>query len=323
MDRRAFVLAALAVAVASSESRAQPKVARIAYLSGLSAEVNKAWLSGLHQGLRDLGYVEGKNLTIESRYAAGQVDRLPALAAELAALKPDIFVVYGVQAALEAKKAAGSIPIVMANVQDPVASGLVHSLARPGGNITGLSDFHAASVTKRLELIKEVIPSASRIAILWVPNSATRPQVKDLEAAAPSLGVRLASHPVQRPADIAQAFTKMKNERVAAVLLLGDALLTANIPAIAELALKQRLPAMYTTRPFVQAGGLMSYGADFTDLFRRSATYVDKILKGAKPGDLPIEQPTKFDLVVNLKTAKALGIAVPRSVLLRADQVIE
>ncbi len=324
MDRRALVLGALAV-IASPRALAQSaKRVRIAYLAGYSAEIDKPLISALLEGLREHGYVEGKNMVMDARHAAGQRDRLPALAAELAALRPDVFIVAAPGAARAVMKVAGNAPIVMANVQDPIASGLVSSLARPGGNITGMSDFHPASVTKRLELLKEAVPSVKRVGVLWVPSSETAArQLKDLQSAAPAVGVTIVGLPVDDAGDIEPALKTMKGERGAALLLLGDFLLTTHMRRIAARAIEYRLPAVYTTRSFADAGGLMAYGTDFPDLYRRSAKFVDKILKGAKPGDLPIEQPTKFELVVNLKTAKALGLTIPRSILLRADQVIE
>ena len=300
------------------------KAVRIAYLAGYSEEVDRPYLAGLRRGFAEHGWLEGRNLVLDTRYASGRSDRLPNLAAELAALKPDLYVVQSPLAAHAARKVAGNLPIVMANVQDPVASGLVTSLAHPGGNITGMSDFHSASVTKRLELMKEAIPGLSRVGVMWIPSSAPNvQQLRDLEAAAPVLKVSIVSLPIKEAADIAPAVDRMKGQRGAALLLLGDILLTTNMRLVADRALGHRLPAVYTTRQFVHAGGFMAYGTDFVELYRRSAIFVDKILRGAKPADLPIEQPTKFDLLVNLKTAKALGITVPRSVLQRADEVIE
>jgi putative ABC transport system substrate-binding protein len=281
-------------------------------------------MNRFRRGLSEHGYFLGRNLIIDARYAAGESERVAALAHELAALKPDLFVVLGPQAALAAKKAAPNLPIVFANVQDPLASGLVTSLARPGGNMTGMSDFHAASVTKRLELIKEAIPTATRIAVMWNPTSASNvEQVRDLEAVAPRLGVSLISVPIQGREDLEPALHKIKGERAAALLLLGDIVLTTNMRLIADRAIELRLPAVYTARSWTDVGGFMAYGANFPELYRRSAVFVDKIVKGAKPGELPIEQATKFDLVINLKTARALGLTVPRSLLLRADHVIE
>ena len=323
MDRRRFVIAGFLVIVARA-ARAQGKVVRIGYLSTLSTETGKPWMALFRQGMRDLGYVEGKNLVIEERYVAGEFDKLPALAAELLRLKPDVFLVYAAESAHAARSVSSTVPIVLANTQDPIASGLVKSLARPGGNITGLSDSHAASVSKRLELLKETIPALSKVAVFWRPEHAAHPaSIKDLQAAAPALGVTVLPLQVKVADDIERAFDVIKRERAAALLLLGDALLTTHMKRIADLAIRNRVAATYTARTFIHVGGLMGYGADIREMFRRSATYVDKILKGAKPGDLPIEQPTKFELTFNLRTAKAIGITIPRALLLRADEVIE
>ncbi|MGH6894908.1 MAG: ABC transporter substrate-binding protein [Dongiaceae bacterium] len=326
MERRKFALVTLAALASPRRILAQPvkKVARIGYLSSLSVETGKPGMALFREGMRGLGYVEGKNLVIDERHVAGQFDRLPGMAAELLRLKPDVFLVYGAEAAHAARSASGTVPIVLANTQDPIASGLVTSLARPGGNITGLSDFHAASVTKRLELLKEAVPALSRVAVFWrAGHAAHPPSIRDLRAAAPVLGITVVPLEVKGLDDIERAFVAMRKERAGALLLLGDALLTTHMARIAELALQNRLPSMYTTRTFIHAGGLMGYGTNIPEMFRRSATYVDRILKGAKPGDLPIEQPTKFELTFNLKTAKALGITIPRSLLVRADEVIE
>jgi putative tryptophan/tyrosine transport system substrate-binding protein len=326
MHRRRIVLASLAAAGLPRVLFAQSvKQHRIAYLTGYSAEIDKPLFAAFQRGLSELGYAEGRNIVIDARQAGGQPERLPALARELAALRPDIYVVsVGAAAAEAAKTAGGRTPIVMANVQDPVSSGLVTSLARPGGNITGLSDFHAASVTKRLELMQEAIPGLKLVGVLWNPASTTNAaQLKDLERAAATIGVKIVSLPVRRAEDIAGALGKVKGEPGAGLLLLGDFVLTTSMKRIAQYAIEQRIPAVYTISSFVAAGGFMAYGTNFEDMYRRSAGFVDRILKGARPGDLPIEQPTKFDLVINLKTAKAIGVNVPRSVLLRADRVIE
>jgi putative ABC transport system substrate-binding protein len=326
MERRKFTSFVVAALATPSFARAQSgkKTWRVAYLAALSREASDAWFPAFRDGMRELGYVEGRNLVIDQRYSRGDIQALTGLASELAALKPDVFLTYGAEATQAADKAGKAIPVVFANIQDPIASGVVGSLARPGGNITGLSDSHAASVTKRLELLKEALPGASRVAILWRPgNGSHLLQLKDLQAAAPTLGLAVLPFPVRNAAEIESAFATLKAERVDAVQLLGDALLTSNQGRIAQLALKNRVASMYTLRVFANAGGLIAYGADFRDLFRRAAVYVDRILKGAKPADLPVEQATKFDLVINLKTAKAIGVTVPRSVLLRADHIIE
>lgn len=326
MERRrftSFVLAALATpSIINAQS--EKKIWRVAYLAGLSPEASNAWFPAFRDGLRELGYVEGRNLVIDQRFVHGDYRALAALATQLAALKPDVFLTYGAEATQAAEKAGKAIPVVFANIQDPVVTGVVASLARPGGNVTGLSDSHAASVTKRLELLSEAVPGASRVAVLWRPGNGSHVlQLKDLQAAAPALGLAVLPVPVQNVAEIEGAFVTLKSQRADAVQLLGDALLTSHQGRIAQLALKNRVASMYTLRAFASAGGLIAYGADFRDLFRRAAVYVDKIFKGAKAADLPVEQATKFDLVINLKTARAIGVAVPRSVLLRADHIIE
>jgi len=274
--------------------------------------------------LRELGYVEGKTVVIEPRHAAGRFDRLPELALELVRLKVDVLVVSGAPAAHAAKKATGTIPIVITNAADPVGTGLVASLARPGGNVTGLSDFNAGVITKRLELLKEVVPSASRIAILLNPANPTNPrQLKLVQAAAPAVGVTLLALEAKGADDIDRAFAAIRKERAGALVVVGDPMFSTHEKQILDGAARNRLPAIYSQAQWVDAGGLMCYGTNFPDLFHRAATYVDKILKGAKPADLPVEQPTRFELVINLKTAKAFGLTIPPSLLLRADRVSE
>ncbi len=275
------------------------------------------------QGLREVGYVEGQNITIEHRSSKGRYEPLPALAADLVRLKVDV-IVAAPSAQRAAKEATRTIPMVMAG-GDPVGSGFVASLAQPGGNITGVSSVAAPeTVGKRLELLKEVIPRLSRVAVLGNPgNQAHAPALGEAKAAARSLGVQLQPLEAREPGDFEREFAAMTRERAGALLVLADGMFFAHRTRIAELAAKSRLPAMYGNREHVDAGGLMAYGASLRDAFRRAATYVDKILKGAKPGDLPVEQPTKFELVINLKTAKALGLKIPQSVLIRADEVIK
>ena len=279
------------------------------------------------QGLRDLGYVEGRNLVIEYRDAEGKVERLPALAAELVALKVDVIVASGTLAALAAKQATRTLPIVFSPAADPVASGLVTSLARPGGNVTGLSLLNSELVGKWLEQLKQAIPGVSRVAVLWQPGAFGERTEKDMlkgaEVAARALGVQLQFVEARGPEDFDRAFSDMTRARAGALTVLGSTMFVSERRRLVDLAAKNRLPAVYNVREFVDAGGLMSYGPNLADLFRRAATYVDKILKGAKPGDLPVEQPTKFELVINLKTAKALGLTIPQSVLVRADEVIQ
>jgi putative ABC transport system substrate-binding protein len=314
-----FALAAL-----SNDVGAQ-KVWRIAYLTGYSVEIDRPLQAAFRQGLQDRGYVQGKNVRLEVRHAAGEPQRMDALARELAEAKPDVFIAGGgADAAIALRKVAGNAPIVMANVQDPLTSGLVASLARPGGNITGMSDFHAASVTKRVELMREALPRLRILGVLWNQDSApAAKQLKDVELGAAKIGMKTMSLPIRKAEDIEKAIAKLKDEKNAALLLLGDYVLTTNMGPIARQAASYRLPAIYTLRGFAEQGGLMAYGTDFQDLYRRSAGFVDKIFKGAKPGDLPIEQPVKFDLVVNLKTAKAIGITIPQAFMVRADRVIQ
>jgi len=276
------------------------------------------------QGLRDLGYVDGQNLALEIRYAEGRTERFPALAAELVRLKVDALVVESTPAALAAKHASTTIPTVMLAVSDPVGVKLVDSLAHPGGNVTGLSILAPELSAKRLDLLKQTLPKVSRVAVLWnSANQGMRLRFRETQAAAPALGVSLQSVTVQSPDDFDTVFTAMVTDRPESLLVLADTVTSANSSRIIEFAAKNRLPAIYEAKNFVDAGGLMSYGVDFTDHYRRAATYVDKILKGAKPADLPVEQPIKFEFVINLKTAKALRLTLPPSLLLRADQVIE
>ncbi|TMH21568.1 MAG: ABC transporter substrate-binding protein [Betaproteobacteria bacterium] len=329
MDRRSTVLALLALGAApfTAEAQQATKVARIGYLANnpaTSPYLRETFL----QGLRDLGYVEGRNLVIEYREAEGKADRLPALAAELVALKVDVILAAGsTLTARVAKEATTTIPIVFAAVGDPVGSGLVTSLARPGGNVTGLSGLTAELVGKRLELLKQAVPGVDRVAVLWFPGALGERTDKDMlreaEAAARALAVRLQVVEARGPADFDRAFSDMTRARAGALTVLPSNMFLREHRRLVDLAAKNRLPAVYTFREFVDAGGLMSYGANQPDLFRRAATYVDKILKGAKPGDLPVEQPTKFELIINLKTAKDLGLTIPQSVLARADEVIQ
>jgi len=317
------IFVSLAACGEMAEAQQSKKVPRIGYLSSSSAERDKSLLAAFQERLRELGHLEGKNIVIEYRYAAGQFDQLPELARELVRLRVDMLVVAGAPAAHAAKNATSVIPIVMTNAADPVGTGLVASLARPGGNITGLSDFNVGVITKRLELIKEVVPSASRVAVLLNPTNPTNPlQLKEIQAAAPGLGVTPLPLEAKGPDDIERAFTTIGKERPGALIIIGDPMFGSHRRRLAELAAKSRLPAIYTTRQMVEAGGLMAYGTNFEDLYRRAALYVDKILKGTKPADLPVEQPMKFELVINLKTAKQIGLTIPQSVLYRADKVI-
>ncbi len=330
--RAAGLIATLALGLLAAPlaADAQPatKVHRIGILlpgSPAPPSTPSAALEAFLQGLRDLGYVEGRNIAIEYRYAQGKLDPLQDLAAELVRLNVDVIVTSTTPAIQAAKKATSTIPIVMAAVGDPVVTGLVAGLARPGGNITGLSLLAPELAGKRLELLKETLPRLSRVAVLW--NSASPAMVhtfREARVAAEALGVRLQSLEVQGdPTDFERAFSAIAKERPDGLFVTLDPFTSLHRGRIAELAAQHRLPAIYELREFVDAGGLMAYGPSSRDLWRRAATYVDKILKGAKPGDLPVEQPTRFELVINLKTARALGLTIPQSVLLRADHLIE
>jgi putative tryptophan/tyrosine transport system substrate-binding protein len=329
MDRRDTVLALLALGAAPLAADAQraAKVARIGYLSPNLA-ANPRLREAFLQGLRDHGYVEGRNVVIEYRDAEGKTDRVPALAAELVALKVDVILAEGgTLGPRVAMRATTTIPIVFAGAGDPVGSELVTSLARPGGNVTGLSGIGPELIGKRLELLKQVVPGVDRVAVLRQPAALGERVAKDMlkaaDVAARALGVQPQFIEVQGPDEFARAFSDMTSARAGALTLLPANMFLREHGRLVDLAARNRLPAMYTSREFVDAGGLMSYGANQPDLFRRAATYVDKILKGAKPGDLPVEQPSKFELVINLKTAKTLGLTIPRSVLADADEVIQ
>jgi putative ABC transport system substrate-binding protein len=326
MNRRDTVLALLALGVAPLASFAQQaaKIPRIGLLSSFSSSVTAHWHKAFLQGLRELGWVEGKNVGIEYRYAEGRSERLPDLAADLVRLKTDIIVAAITPEALAAKNATKTIPIVVASMGDPVELGLVESLAHPGGNITGLTNIPAEQVGKRLELLKEIIPKLSRVAVLWDPRNQTSALAwKEIQLPARRLGVQLHSLELRSPNDFDKAFEAATKARADALAIMPGLSFVANLKRIADFAVKSRLPSLYHLREFAEAGGLVAYGADRTDLFRRAATYVDKILKGAKPADLPVQLPTKFELVINLKTAKQLGLTIPRSVLLRTDEVIQ
>jgi len=310
----------------AAEAQQAAKVARIGWLGdnpAASPHLREAFL----QGLRDLGYVEGRNVVIEYRDAEGKYDRFPALAAELVAHKVDVIVALSTPAARAAKQATRTLPIVFPAVGDPVTSGLVTSLARPGGNLTGLSILVPELVGKRLELLKQAVPGVSRVAVLWHPGvtdeRALKDMLKEADVAARALGVRLQVVEARGPEDFDRAFSDMTRARAGALTLWPSIMFNQERRRLVDLAAKNRVPAVYPAREYVDAGGLMSSGPNIPDLYRRAATYVDKILKGAKPADLPVEQPTKFELVINLKTAKALGLPIPQSVLARADQVLE
>jgi putative ABC transport system substrate-binding protein len=306
-------------AIQFAEAQQPAKIPRIGFLGSSSPSGDLSRV----EGLRQLGYVEGKAILIEYRYADGKLEKLPGLAAELVSLKVDVIVARGAPAAHAAKDVTSTIPIVVGNAADSVGTGLVLSLARPGGNITGLSDFNSGVITKRLELIKEVVPTISRVAVLSNPANPTNPpQLREIEAVAPAMGVTLFSLAIKGVDDVERAFAAMKKKLTEGLLIIGGGAGNHG-PRIAEIAVRNRLPTIWTSITAVETGGLMSYGTNFADLYRRAATYVDKILKGSKPVDLPFEQPTKFELVINLNTAKQIGLMIPPNVLARADRVIK
>ena len=327
MNKKICLLALCAMLFAlclRAEAQQPTKLHRIGYLLGASSSFYTARIDAFQQGLNELGYTEGKNIVIEYRYADGKADRLPALAVELVRLKLDVIVATTTPSVLAVKKASATIPIVFVSVADPVASGLVASLARPGGNITGLTILAPELSGKRLELLKEAVPKATRVAFLW--NSANPAQGllwKESQAAAQELRLQLQSLEVRSSNDFENTFEAALRERAQALITAPEPLINTHLKRIVEFAAKNRLPAMYVGLEVVDAGGLMSYAPDYTHQYRRAATYVDKILKGAKPGDLPIEQPTKFEFVINLKTAKQIGLTIPQSILYRADKVIK
>ena len=328
MDRRAFIntlAGGLLAAPLAAEAQPAGKVYRIAYLGNSSAALEADLVDAFRQGLRNLNYVESQNIVIEYRWAEGRNDRFPALVAEAVRLKPDVILTSGTPATLAAKEGTRTIPIVIAAMGDPIGAGVVPSLARPSGNITGLASMTPEIDGKRLELLKELVPGVARIAVLWNPtnpNNAAR--INQIQAAAKTL--RLTLEPLVGAGDspdLDKGFGAIVAARAEALVVESDRALLAHRAQIVDFATKRRLPALYPYREFVQAGGLVSYAPSYPAMFRRAATYVDKILKGAKPADLPVEQPTEFELVINLKTAKALGLTIPASLLQRADQVIE
>jgi putative ABC transport system substrate-binding protein len=324
MNRRDTLFGLLALGAAPLAIQAQPaaKPARIAYLQLGGSSERDILVEAFKKGLRDLGYIEGKDFVFEARWALGKAERLPDLAKELVALKPDVIVTTNSTAARAAQQVTTTIPIVIATVSDPVGMGLVKSLARPGGNITGLSSLASEYSPKLLELLLTVVPKLSRLAILYT-SSAGSAQLENLQAAAQRASVNVLMMEVQAPADIEDAFTRMALENIRGVIVVATSLFFTQRRQIVELAAKHRIPSVFMSSDYPEVGGLMSYGPNYADACRREATYVDKILRGAKPADLPIEQATTFELVVNLKTAKALGITIPQSILLRADKVIE
>ena len=323
MNRRNFIwrLAAILLTTARPGQAQQPtKMPRIGFQSAASPAAISARLDAFRQGLRELGYVEGKNILIEWRYAEGKLDRLDEFAAEFVRLKVDVIVTAAPSSTRAVKKATSTIPIVMAYDSDPVANGFVASLARPGGNITGLSALSPEISEKQLELLKEIVPSLSHVAVL---RTLLRTSVeKEMELAAGALRVKLQDLEVRGPKDIENAFREARKGRAGAVLVLASPIFESHRTRVADLSVTNRLPAIYHVAEFVEAGGLMSYGASFIDMYRRAATYVDKILKGRTPADLPVEQPMKFEFIVNLKAAKQIGLTIPPNVLVRANKVI-
>jgi putative ABC transport system substrate-binding protein len=327
MSKRNFVFALGAIFLAFSspcEAQQPTKVPRIGVLGVVSTSAAAGRVEAFRQGLRELGYVEGENIVIEYRNAEGQLERLPALAAELVRLKVEIIITRGPPATRSAKEATSTIPIVMAVDIDPVGSGFVASLARPGGNITGLSSLSPEISGKQLELLKEIIPRLARVAVLGTSTIQGNAQaLKETQLAAGAFGVQLQYLDIRGPEDIETTFRAASKGRADAVLLLTSPVTFGQRTQVVDLAAKSRLPAIYFAREFVEDGGLMTYGPSITDLFRRASTFVDKILKGAKPADLPVEQPTKFEFIINLKAAKQIGLTIPPNVLARADRVIK
>jgi putative tryptophan/tyrosine transport system substrate-binding protein len=325
MRRRDFVslLGGAAVAWPATGRAQQAKVARIGFLGLVSAPSHAPRVAALRTGLRDLGWIEGRNILIEFRWAEGNYDRLPELAAELVRLNVDVLVTHGSSGALAARKATSTVPIVITAVADMLGLGLVESLSRPGGNITGLSFFNAELAAKRLELLKEAIPALTKAAVLLNPNNASNPLILgEIEATAKALNVVVHPFEARQPGDFERTFAAMADQQIGAVVIHEDTMLNAKATALAIHAAVRRLPSCGFPE-FVRAGGLIAYGINFPDTDYRAPLFIDKILKGAKPADLPIERWTKFNVIVNLQTAKALGVTLPTSILLRADEVIE
>ncbi len=316
--------ATLLTAVATAEAQQAGKIYRIGFLGSSSASTYAGVIEGLRQGLRDLGWIEGQNITMEFRWAEDRLEQLADLATGLARSEADVIMTQGTPAAIAAKNASRRIPIVFVQVGDPVGSGVAVSLARPGANMTGLTIAAGELGSKRLELLKEAVPALSRVAVLWHPGFGSHAkELNELKIAARTLRIDLLPVEFRGPSDFEGGFTTIKKESAGAVLMMGHPMTFNHAKRLAGLATKAQLPAISLYREFVQAGGLLAYGASISHMYRHAATYVDKILKGAKPADLPIEQPTKLELIINLKTAKALGLTIPPSLLLRADQVIE
>ena len=328
MDRRVFIgtlAGGLLAAPLAAEAQDGGRVWRIGYLDQGSAAGSRSYVDGLRQGLRDLGWVEGRNIAIEARFAEGKTDQLASLAADLVRLKMDLIVTSTTPAALAAKHATKTIPIVIGFAADPVGTGIVASLAHPGGNITGWTHSGRELRVKYLELLKDVVPSATRFGVLWNPaNQVHQPSLQNIEGAARQLKVDLYLAGAQEPKELERAVSGLMERRIQALVVFPDGMFQSQTSQIVALAARNRLPAVYGLREFVEAGGLMAYGANLAKMHRQlSASLVDKILRGAQPANLPVAQPTEFDLLINLKTAKALGLTIPPSLLQRADQVIE
>ena len=328
MDRRSFISSVtLGLLAAPLAAGAQPveKVPRVGVLVLTPrASVGGVYVDALRQGLRDLGYVEGKSITLEVRWAEGEAQRLPQLAAELVNMKVDVLITSGTEAIRAAQKATREIPVIMATVSDPVALGIAASLARPGGNLTGLAILSPELTVKRLQLLTEVVPAARRVGVVWNPaNQGNDIALRAAETAARRIGLDLVPLGVQRIEELRTAFGASTNRSLEALLVIEDSMLVSHTDEIVRLTGHKRLPTMYGFRSFVEAGGLIAYGPVPKDMWRQASVYVDKILRGATPASLPIEQPIKIELVINLKTAKALGVTIPQSLLQRADQVIE
>jgi len=326
MAIKSIIVLVMGLLLASVDSVAQQltKIPRIGFLGAASASALTDQLDAFRQGLRELGYVEGKNIVVEYRYGDGKVDRVPELAAELVSLKVDLIVTYQTPSVLALRKASATIPIVFAMLSFPIESGIIASFARPGGNATGLTVLSEELNGKRLELLKEAAPKVTRIGVLSNLSNPTQPlEWKEIQAAAQGLGLKLQSLGVRSANDFDGAFQAALKERIQGLINLPEALFILQLNRIVEFAAKNKLPAMYSSPEFVQGGGLMSYGPIITDLWRRAATYVNQILKGAKPADLPVERPTKFYFLINLKTAKQIDLTIPPNVLARADKVIK
>ena len=314
----------LLAATLSVEAQPSGSVRRIGFLSGSSPEAARGFVEEFRRGLREHGYVEGQNIHVEYRWAEGKLDRLPGIIAELIRLRVELILAVASPAARAAHQATQTIPIVMVAVGNPVELGLAASLARPGGNITGFTSYGPDLTAKQLELLREAVPDMKRLAVLWTPANPLHPgTVRDLEELGRSRGIQIQPLKVVSPDDIEGAFRSAATGRAGAVWVVGDSMFIVHRARLAALAIDARLPTSFFWRGFVEAGGLMSYAPDFNRLYRQAATHVDKILKGAKPAEIPIEEPTKFELVINLRTAKALGLAIAPSLLLRADHIIE